>query len=272
MTGQGLGNLRLKENAKIAPKTVPILLTTYIMESPSPNRFAEAVERRLSLQHSQGPSPAELAAEHAKRQKFRRLIDPGILRPNPEPQAVESMKILHKLTENLIREPENPKFQRFKTTNATHSQIQKHIIIPKGTVEFLRELGFHPEVDNFQPFFVFNPKRMSDLKIGSAMLKESLDLQEQKRARAMESKQTVQEARAEVIERVHLAFMDDRRAKMELDEREKELRAARAQATARQEAQQMERSQHSTGDDEDVMDGPGHSLRSAADQPPPYND
>ncbi|KAJ3987240.1 hypothetical protein F5890DRAFT_1498665 [Lentinula detonsa] len=241
------------------------------MESPSPNQFAEAVERRLSLQHSQGPSPAELAAEHAKRQKFRRLIDPGILRPNPELQAVESLKILYKLTENLIREPENPKFQRFKTTNA---QIQKHIIIPKGTVEFLRELGFHPEVDDFQPFFVFNPKRMSDLKIGSAMLKESLDLQEQKRARAMESKQTVQEARAEVIERVHLAFMDDRRAKMELDEREKQLRAARAQAAARQEAQQMERSRsrHSTGDDEDVMEEPEHSLSSAADQPPPYND
>ncbi|KAJ4498716.1 hypothetical protein C8R41DRAFT_817440 [Lentinula lateritia] len=87
------------------------------MESPPHSRLAEAVERRLSAQQSHGPSPAEMAAEHAKRQKFRRLIDPGILRPNPEPEAVESMKILYKLSENLIREPENPKFQRFRTTN-----------------------------------------------------------------------------------------------------------------------------------------------------------
>ncbi|KAJ3845098.1 hypothetical protein EV361DRAFT_58290 [Lentinula raphanica] len=235
-------------------------------ESPSADRFAEAIERRLSTQQSQAPSPATLLAEHARRQKFRRMIDPGILRPNPEQEAVASMKILYKLSENLIREPENPKFQRIKSTNA---QIQKHIINLKGTVEFLRELGFHPEVDNFQPFFVFNPKRMSDLVIGSAMLKESLDLQEQKRARATESKQTVQEARAEVIERVHLAFMEDRRTKMELDEREKELRTARAQVSARQGVQERARRHSTDSSGSAESEGSGHILGAATDQPPP---
>ncbi|KAJ4478142.1 hypothetical protein J3R30DRAFT_3479735 [Lentinula aciculospora] len=236
------------------------------MASPPPSVLAEAVERRLSSHQSQGPSPAEMAAEHVKRQKFRRLIDPGIMRPNPELEAIEAMKVLFKLSENLIREPDNPKFQRFKTTNTL---IQKHIVSPKGTVEFLRELGFHPEVVDFQPFYIFNPKRMQDLKIGNAMLKESLEIQEQKKARTMGSTQTVQEARAEVIEKVQLAFMEDRRDKMEHDEREKQSRAARAEIEARKAAQEGRR--ESTQSNEDVIAGLGHVLGSASDQPPPYN-
>ncbi|KIK68129.1 hypothetical protein GYMLUDRAFT_155580 [Collybiopsis luxurians FD-317 M1] len=200
------------------------------MESSRSSRLAEAIERRIGTQGPQGPSSAEMAAEHAKRQKFRRLIDPGILRPNPEPQASESLKesfIIYKLADNLLREPENPKFQRIKTTN---SQVTKYIVNPKGTVEFLREV--------VQPYYSFNPTRISDLKIGTAMLKETLDLLEEKKARTTTSKQTVAEARAEVVEKVHLQFMEDRRAKMEVDEREKQLRQARAEIAARQEAQQ----------------------------------
>ncbi|KAE9410556.1 hypothetical protein BT96DRAFT_381432 [Gymnopus androsaceus JB14] len=231
--------------------------------------LAEAVERRISAQEPLGLTPAQMAAEHEQRQRFRRLIDPGILRPNPEAQAVESLKILFKLSENLIQEPENPKFQRFKTTNA---QIQKHIISPKGTVEYLRELGFHPEVVDFQPFFVFNPKFLSDLKIGNAMLKESLDLQDEKKARAMVVKQTVQQARAEVVQKVQLAFMEDRRAKMEADERERELREARAAIAARKAAQQSE----STESGNDVVaeddDGAEEHTNVVGSAPPPYDD
>jgi len=225
-----------------------------------------AVERRIGIQEPLGPSPAQLVAEREKRQKFRRLIDPGITRPNPEPQAVESLKILYKISENLIREPDNPKFQRFKTTNA---QIQKHIISPKGTVEYLRELGFYPEVVDFQPFFVFNTKHLSDLKIGSAMLKESLDLHEEKRARATVVKQTVQQARAEVVSKVQLAFMDDRRAKMELDERERELREARAAIAARKAAQQSESAGSGDQIEEPITGG---SLNVSGSAPPPYED
>ncbi|KAF9075770.1 hypothetical protein BDP27DRAFT_1211500, partial [Rhodocollybia butyracea] len=244
--------------------------------------LAEAVQRRISAQEPRKISPAEEAAEHARRQKFRRLIDPGILRPNPENQALESLKILYKLSDNLLREPDNPKFQRFKTTNA---QIQKHVMEPKGTVEFLRELGFHPEVRHviIEPFFVFNPKRLSDLKLGSAMLKESLDIQEEKRARASVAKQTVQEARAEVLEKVQLAFIEDRKSKMEADERDRQARAARAERIGRGEPAVPVTVQRETGSGEDDGEdegegegfratGSGDVLGSAADQPPPYHD
>ena len=36
---------------------------------------------------------AQMAAEQEKRQKFRRLLDPGITRPNSKEQALRSLKV-----------------------------------------------------------------------------------------------------------------------------------------------------------------------------------
>jgi hypothetical protein len=70
-------------------------------ESPTPSTsttisadLAAAAERRL--QQRQASSTSELqftGPEHEQRQKFRRLIDPGILRPNAEAQALASLKV-----------------------------------------------------------------------------------------------------------------------------------------------------------------------------------
>lgn len=104
------------------------------------------------------------------------------------------------------------------------------------------------------------------------MLKESLDLQDEKKARAMVVKQTVQQARAEVVQKVQLAFMEDRKAKMEADERERELREARAAIAARKAAQQSE----STESGNDVVaeddDGAEEHTNVVGSAPPPYDD
>lgn len=110
------------------------------------------------------------------------------------------------------------------------------------------------------------------------MLKESLDLHEQKKARSMVSKQSVQEARAEVAQKVALAFMEDRRAKMEADEREKVIRAARARKAAQPKEPDSVNEGEGEEDEEEPrsrtpgMPGPGHILASAVDGPPPYDD
>lgn len=55
--------------------------------------LAAAAERR-SLQRPQTElTAAQLAAEHDRRQTFRRLVDPGIMRPNPKDQAMKSLKV-----------------------------------------------------------------------------------------------------------------------------------------------------------------------------------
>ena len=56
------------------------------------NVFAAAAERR-ARQLPQQPSAAQLAAQHERRQTFRRLVDPGILRYNSKEQASASLKV-----------------------------------------------------------------------------------------------------------------------------------------------------------------------------------
>ncbi|KAJ7700129.1 hypothetical protein B0H17DRAFT_901028, partial [Mycena rosella] len=188
--------------------------------------LAAAAERRLR-QH-QGPSPSELqfsGAEHDLRQKFRRLIDPGILRPNAKEQALASLKTLLLISENLLREPTNVKYQRFKPTNGL---IKRNIIDPKGTVEYARELGFYPEVQDFQPYYTFNPRRMDNLRIGADMLRDAISLESDKQARAVQSKKeekAVADAAAEKV--IRLAYEDDRKMKLLRDQLEKERRDAR---------------------------------------------
>ncbi|KAF9055324.1 hypothetical protein BDZ89DRAFT_15394 [Hymenopellis radicata] len=135
--------------------------TSYI----SPDTLAEAVERRTRSLPPQ-KSAAQLAAEHERRQTFRRMIDPGIMRPNPKDQALASLKTLLTICENLIREPENPKFRQFKPTN---SVIKRNLMDRKGALEYAIELGFRPEVVNFQPYYTFNSRHFEDLKIGCSI-------------------------------------------------------------------------------------------------------
>lgn len=124
--------------------------------SISSDALAAAAERRTRLLHPQ-TSAAQLAAEHEKRQTFRRLIDPGILRPNAKEQAMASLKVnlclssipisllyniipqtLLIISENLLREPDNPKFQQFKPTN---NIIKRNLMDPKGTLEYAIEVS-----------------------------------------------------------------------------------------------------------------------------------
>ena len=54
--------------------------------------LAGAAERRV-LETARQKSTAQITSEYEKRQKFRRLIDPGIIRPNSETQAHRSIKV-----------------------------------------------------------------------------------------------------------------------------------------------------------------------------------
>ncbi|KAF7352763.1 PUB domain-containing protein [Mycena venus] len=142
---------------------------------------AAAAERRL--QQRQGPSASELQFAQALSMTSARNSDAKLL-------------TLLTIAENLLREPDNPKFQQFKPTN---SLIKRELIDPRGTVEYARELGFYPEVKDFQPYYTFNPRKKDNLRIGAE---------------------------------IRLAFEDDRKMKLLHDELEKERRDARIAAAA----------------------------------------
>jgi len=177
------------------------------------------------------------------------------------------MQTLLLISENLLREPDNPKYQQFKPTN---NLIKRDLIDPKGTVEYARELGFSPEVVDFQPFYTFNPRRMDNLRIGAEMLRETVALMSDKEARAAQSKKEEKAAADAAAEKIRLAYEDDRKMKLLRDELEKERRTARMAAAARR-AEMRESTPHETpteeGDEEeeeedDTMPGAGNVLGS----------
>ncbi|KAH7914325.1 hypothetical protein BJ138DRAFT_416111 [Hygrophoropsis aurantiaca] len=247
--------------------------------SPPPSDIiAAAVERRTQLA-GDIVSAAQLAQEHEQRQMFRRLIDPGIFRPNSKETALAALKILSSLAENLLREPENPKFRQFKSTNDV---IRKRLIEPKGTLEYAIALGFRPDVKDFQPFYVFNDRKVADLRIGAAILKEFIDREAQKQEYSKRNKVDEKAVAAEVAQKVKLAFMDDRKAKMLRDQIERQAREARAN-TSRDVAESQAEDAPASGEESPSQDhrrtrrsmpGVGYSLLSPdpeVDDPPPYN-
>jgi len=229
----------------------------------SSSELAAAAE--LRLQQQQGPSPSEMqfsGPEHELRQKFRRLIDPGILRPNASQQAVTSLKLLLKISENILSDPDNTKFHQFKPTN---SVIKRDLIDPKGTVEYARELGFYPEVRDFQPYYSFNPRRIHQLRIGADMLREALTLVSEREERAAQAKKNEKAVAEAAAEKIRLAFEDDRKRKQLNDALEKERREARIASAARHaemQAAAAAREENEENEDEahEIMPGSGNVL------------
>ncbi|KAF8639673.1 hypothetical protein AX17_000937 [Amanita inopinata Kibby_2008] len=185
---------------------------------------AEAAARRMQESAPQ-TSPAQMLRDHERRQTFRRLIDPGIVRPNSKEQATSSLNTLLEIAENLIREPNNPKFRQFKPTNL---RIKRELIDPKGTLEYAIELGFRPQVRDFQPYYVHNPRYVEDLHVGAAILKEFIDLEAMKAERAVQAKKEEKAVAEAAALKVKMAFMDDRLTKSLRDQQERERRAASA--------------------------------------------
>ncbi|KAL5487641.1 hypothetical protein ACEPAI_5749 [Sanghuangporus weigelae] len=182
----------------------------------------------LRVQEHPAPSIRQLQHIHDLKQQFRRLIEPGIMRPNNHENALLALGTLETISSNLLREPENEKFQRFKPTN---NAIKKRLVDVKGALEYAVAMGFHHKVENFQPLYVFNDRHLEELRIGNEILKETLTREAEKAARASHSKlPSVKEQQEIERQRIQLQFHEDRLEKQERDKREAELRAARQAA------------------------------------------
>ncbi|KAG6890352.1 hypothetical protein C0992_002177 [Termitomyces sp. T32_za158] len=110
---------------------------------------------------------------------------------------------------------------------------------------------------------------MNDLRIGTAILKEFVDLENQRAERAARSKVDQKAVAAAVAQRVKLAYLDDRKTKQLKDEREKESRVARAAALAHQ-VESQETSASLSHPPAVHMPGSGHTISETS--PPPYDE
>ncbi|KAH9844315.1 uncharacterized protein C8Q71DRAFT_39836 [Rhodofomes roseus] len=211
------------------------------MAQPSQSDIAAAIERRVQAEREAAEANAALRAQREfeetrdKRQEFRRLVDPGILRPNPRELALESLITLKMLAENIVAHPGEDKYKKFKPTN---TKIKRVLVDPKGTLEYAVAMGFRPEVVDFQPFYVFNDRHKQDLEIGLAIIHEVLERELVKQERDERTKRQAKEAEEAAKEKLKRQFLDDRKSTALRGERERELREARAAAAARRAASQ----------------------------------
>ncbi|KAI0340932.1 hypothetical protein BDW22DRAFT_1485878 [Trametopsis cervina] len=231
------------------------------MDSPSASQVADRLERLMREQKKEKEAKANASyaafdEDHEARQEFRRMIDPGILRPNARPLALESLKTLLTIAENILKSPDEPKYWRFKPTNAT---IKRLLVDPKGTLEYARAMGFNPEVDKFQPFYVFNRKKhMRDLQIGADILAEALEREVTKEEREARAKQQEKAVAAAQKANIKQAFLDDRKSRALIERRERETREAKAAAAGRRASEPL--SVPSSPTPTTRMPGSGHLL------------
>lgn len=91
------GLSHLPQLLKVSNITVEILNMSTSPSSPTkPNEIAADLLAAAALKRAQTSSASDTLTstqEYEKRQNFRRLIDPGILRPNAKDTATASLKV-----------------------------------------------------------------------------------------------------------------------------------------------------------------------------------
>jgi len=190
------------------------------------NLAAEAAARRAREPSEKAMNEKEkYTQERETRQKFRRLVDPGIVRPNSKEIATLALQTLSKLAENLLREPENLKYQSFKPTN---DAIKKRLVEPVGALEYAIAMGFRAKVIDFQPYYIFQPQFVDQLRIGAAILREAVTVDTEKTERAVRARAEEKAAAKAVKHNVALAYADDRKSQELRYERERLARSTRA--------------------------------------------
>jgi len=168
---------------------------------------------------------------HNFHKAFRRIIIAQIERHNDDRVSIESVKVLLKLASNILHNPGEQKYQQFRTTNPI---IQRHLVEPKGALEYAVAMGFRLEVQNFQMIYIFKPTpdNMNSLRNGADCLNEVVLRHADAAERAQRANEAEKEAKAHRQELVRLAYEDDRKEKKVRDEMEKQRREAVAARAA----------------------------------------
>ncbi|KAI0375645.1 hypothetical protein BV20DRAFT_7359 [Pilatotrama ljubarskyi] len=174
-------------------------------------KLAAAAQR--NLQHLRQTDPSRLLytdfdPEHDDRQRFRKRIDRDIIAANSLGVALQSLRTVLKLAENILAEPTNERFRRFRITNDT---VRRSIMEPRGVLQLVVDLGFREKAENYNPCYVFNAKAMNQLRIGASMIKEALARES---LREDESEKIAREhaERQEAWQRARLQIQDDRKS------------------------------------------------------------
>ncbi|KAI9063238.1 hypothetical protein FKP32DRAFT_1592694 [Trametes sanguinea] len=174
------------------------------------DRIAAVTARRVHTLRAEEPTRLLYTnhdSEWTVRQEFRKRIDRDILATNSPKEAIESLEAVLSLAENILTQPDAPKFRRFRVRN---ERIKRVIVQPKGVLQLVVDLGFREKTEDLETYYAFSGRRTNELRIGALIIKEVLE-----RERKAQEEEETRRAREEEEKQAHLVkqrqlFLDDR--------------------------------------------------------------
>ncbi|KAH6914878.1 hypothetical protein BKA70DRAFT_1257284 [Coprinopsis sp. MPI-PUGE-AT-0042] len=200
--------------------------------SRSPSADARAARAAAAERRLHQPAPSTRVQEELrlkdKKDKFGRLIDPGIIRPNGREQVLVSLAMLLKLAQNLINHPDEAKFKRFKANNV---KVKKNLIEPKGVLQYAVEMGFREKVEDYEAYYVYHDRFEEDLRMGAEILEAHIALYEDKKE--LEALEPVRERVLEEAaqRKVKLQIIEDRIAQKDRSAQTREVSSPEAESS-----------------------------------------
>ncbi|KAI0723312.1 hypothetical protein C8Q76DRAFT_794269 [Earliella scabrosa] len=173
---------------------------------------AAATARRLASTRKAKPSQTlymPFDEEHDLRQAFRKRIDRDILGGNSPKSAIESLKTVLQLAQNILAHPEEDKYRRFRINN---ERIKRTVMEPKGVLQLVNELGFRSKAEDYESYYVYSAKTHNTLRVGSSVIEEILEREVQKYEEELRRQEREAEERKAHEEKLHQHFLDDRKS------------------------------------------------------------
>ncbi|KAI0335475.1 hypothetical protein GY45DRAFT_1333495 [Cubamyces sp. BRFM 1775] len=139
-------------------------------------KVAAAAQRNVDALRKAEPAQVlytPFDADWQARQAFRRRIYHDIIEANSgSPQlALQSLQTVLKLAENLLAEPEEPKYRKFRRHNG---HIKRLVVDPMGVLQLVVDLGWRDKTIDFETWYVFTGKNYHNLRVGASVIKEVL--------------------------------------------------------------------------------------------------
>ena len=97
--------------------------------------------------------PPSVSLSEAERERVEASLGPALqaLKSNDDGTIGDLRKRLRTIALNLVDHPDQEKFRRFRLSNAT---VQKRLVTPAGSMDWLRGLGFQEKEEGGEPVLI----------------------------------------------------------------------------------------------------------------------
>ncbi|KDE07006.1 hypothetical protein, variant [Microbotryum lychnidis-dioicae p1A1 Lamole] len=202
---------------------------------------------------------------------FHRILDTQLLPKCSKSQAVQTLQLMQTVLGNLLEPPNPAQAMKYRQLRKSNAQIQRHLVdvSSAAAIDFLLLCSFRMQVIDFTEYLVYPPcpsaKQLHQLKLGAHVVAVVLGRAKEAEEREGRYRQSEKDVQEERKKKALLQFEEDRRIKMEKDQRERIFRTEKARQASEAEAKaELERLRLQADDasDHPVFTGSTSAARS----------